>query len=705
MSSKTFSSKCLLSKAIVKADLKNNWPFAAASLIILFLNFISPLTSYYSPDRLPEYYYTRFMSYFSFSFFFALGFGIFLGIKLYAYLDKINSVSCMHGFPFTRRKLYFSHIFSGFLLTAIPAVLITILVICMSAGTNPMFSVKGAFSFLGTYMTYAFLGFGLSAFSMMICGNVVASGLFSVFIAAIPAALIGFFEYVCGNSFYGYVSSDLSLEILEFLYVHPTEIFPTDFITYLVIGLIFLVAGYFIYKIRPLENCEEVVAFTKMRAFFIFAVGLCAGMISYLFLCAVLGTDSLLTMLPLGIAGIIGANMFARKSVSLKGSGIYLLIFVIVVSGFAYALSKDFFGFETRIPEAEDVEYIDIESSGRDFYYYDVTYDELPDYKLYTNEEIEIVRALHAAYIADEDAVSSNSVYWSRNEIYSSNYIEFSYKLKNGTKVMRRYSRLSPENYEKYMMPFRDLEKVKYKNFGFIDDVTKEILEITVYDDRIMTPAVSFNRTDAQKLADALKEDILTLSTAQMTTEESALSLSVEFYAPLVDINGKRPNTFSEKVEYSQHTSVGINENFIHTISKLKALGYPVHDKEAFEKVEKISVLDTTPKEYNGDYYIYEDVAIYDYEYSSIGVTVEAEKYFDGVYGEKKYITERNDMWELYKLCGLGFENGITEADYPKIRRFLIQFIDSHGDIVYDAEFTVIVENLPENIAHYFRAG
>lgn len=705
MSSKTSSSKSIISKALVKADLKNNWPFAVAALIVLFLNFILVVNSgYYSPNRAPDYYYRRFMNNFTFSYLFAIGFGAFMGIKLFAYLDKSNSVSCMHGFPFTRRKLYLSHITSGFILTVIPAVIITALVFIISLQPESYFTTECALGFFGVYMIYAFIGFSISAFSMAVCGNLVASALFTIFIGAIPAALIGFFEYICNNCLYGYVSSEISIDILEFLYVFPNALFPTGFITYLVLGIIFLVCGYFVYKIRPLENCEEVVAFRKMRYFFIFAVGLCAGMISYLFLSQVLGTESLLTMLPLGIAGIIGANMFARKTVSLKGSAKYIIIYSVIVWLVSISISSDIFGFEKRVPKTDDVEYVEVDANGRNFYYYDGLYDVLPDYKLRTEQEIDIVRDLHTAYIGDEDIeYRSSSVNWSRNEIYSSNYIKITYKLKNGSTVMRSYNRLSNENYEKYMLPLKDLEKMKWSRYGFIDDVPKEILEITVYDDRISTPAVSFTRADAEKLAEALKKDILTLSTVQMTTQESALSLAVEFYAPYTDINGKRPETFNEKLERSNHINVGINENFVNTIEMLGPLGYPVHDKAGFEKVEKITIRDVTPKADSEGYY--DEYAVYDYEYSSIGVTVDVEKYPEKIYGEPKTVTDRNDMWEIYKMCGYGFEHGVTDADYPKLRHYLIQFYNYEGAICYDAEFSVIVENLPENIAGYFRAG
>lgn len=705
MSSKTSSSKCLVSKAIIKADIKNNWPFAVAALIVLILNTLVVLDSgYYIQNRDTAYYFRRFTNEFSFSYMFAVGYGVFMGAKLFAYLDKVNSVSCMHGFPFTRKKLYLSHIVSGFVLTAVPSAVITVLLAVIASFHKIYFTPVFALAFFVTFMIYAFIAFSVSCFAMMVCGNVVVSCLFSVFIAAIPAALIGFFEYICDMNLYGYISSEISFKILEFLYIFPTVILSWRYLVYLIGGILLLVCGYLVYKIRPLENCEEVVAFRKMRVFFIFAVGLCAGMISYLFFSSILNTESLLAMLPLGLAGIIGANMFARKTVSLKGSGIYLLIYLVIVSGLAFSFKNDIFGFETRVPKTDDVEYVEVDANGRNFYYYDGLYDVLPDYKLRTEQEIDIVRDLHTAYIGDEDIeYRSSSINWSRNEIYSSNYIKITYKLKNGSTVMRSYNRLSNENYEKYMLPLKDLEKMKWSRYGFIDDVPKEILEITVYDDRISTPAVSFTRADAEKLAEALKKDILTLSTVQMTTQESALSLAIEFYAPYTDINGKRPETFNEKLERSNHISVRINENFVNTIEMLGPLGYPVHDKAGFEKVEKITIRDVTPKADSEGYY--DEYAVYDYEYSSIGVTVDVEKYPEKIYGEPKTVTDRNDMWEIYKMCGYGFEHGVTDADYPKLRHYLIQFYNYEGAICYDAEFSVIVENLPENIAGYFRAG
>lgn len=716
MSLKTFLSEKLFSKALIKADIRNHWPWPVAAFVVLVFNFILML------DRgMPSENYTdaqifdRFMDMFSFAYIFALFYGLFMGIKLFMYLDKINSVSCMHGLPFSRRKLYLSHIASGAFLTLLPAAVMTVIMLLVGVPfERTYFLPECCLSFFTSYTVYSLIAFAIAVFAMTVCGNVLVSVLFSGFIAALPAALIGFFVYIGETSVYGYYVPDMVEDILYFLYVFPDKLFPAGFLTYLVGGILFLVAGYFIYKIRPLENCEEVVAFKKLRPLFVFAVGLVMGMISHMFLSGLVGmSGSLLTMLPLGIVGVVGAAMIARKSVRLKGTWVYTIIYVCLVVYASLSVKYDFLGYERRLPDADKIEYIETNVSGSNHYHYDnwLTYDKLPDYRLTTEEEIETARALHAAYIAQKNDSYGVVRNYLPNVVYDdNNHFTITYKLKNGATVKRNYHYLREESFEQYKLPLLNLYKVKAARWPVLDEVEKEIVSVTAYDDRISIPAVSYYGTNAERIIEALKYDLINNSYEDLYTTGGALSLRIEFYVPAtVKATGKRPATVAEKDEYTERFTVQLNKNYERTLDVLGIVGYEITNRENFEAVEKIVIRNARAHDrlVSGDY---EDLYYEDYYYET-GSPVRAEVYetkeFDGDYivGKSRYdatITDKDDMLEIYEYTGVGFEPGLNLSDIARAKYYRIYLFNFKNEIFYSQGFSVIPENLPAHLQQYF---
>ena len=133
MNLKTSSSEKLFSKAIIKADLKNHWGWPVIAGVLMLFNLFTLLDSSYlmsyfervDTDVRWTVMAEQLLNYYYFTFFVGIAFAILLGAKLFFYLDKVNSVSCMHGMPFTRKKLFFSHLASGTILILLPAAFIT----------------------------------------------------------------------------------------------------------------------------------------------------------------------------------------------------------------------------------------------------------------------------------------------------------------------------------------------------------------------------------------------------------------------------------------------------------------------------------------------------------------------------------------------------------------------------------------------------
>ncbi len=676
MNSKTSLSDRFVSKALIKADIRNNWMWSAVMTVILILNVLSLPKTYY-PVYYSSYYnhYDQFLSYCGFSFFAALLFGLFVGTRLFVYLDKPNSVSCMHGLPFSRAKLYLSRIASGSLLIAFPVVVAGVLMATMSLGND--FITPGCIaSFISIFFIYAFLSFAISAFAMTVCGNVVVSTLFSCTIAILPAALLMFVFGLCDSNIYGFTSDSGVLEkILEFLYVFPRQLFPWRFSVYLGFALIFFVGGYFVYRIRPLENCEEVVAFKKLHGLFIYAVGLVCGMVSYLFFMGVMGVESPVGMLPLGIIGVIVSTMIAKKSVNLRGTLKYIAVFTFAVGVVAAIFDLDLFGIEKRVPKVQDVAYVSLDNS---YYYYQddefVRYT-APDRQIEDSADIEKICALHRAYISDKKGSESYGTKYHTDDSFT-----FTYHLKNGTTLKRQYSYLSDENYEKYLIPVRNIDEYKEYTYELIDTTDKELLSVRINDDRIKEheKLLGGKSNEAKKLYDAVIKDMKRLSYEQLAST-GTLFIRFSYYIP-----GYYPSaptyalTSDDKDSYSTHDTVYINEHFTETLKVLNEIGISESYDEDLENISTVVADMTAGKDGVYKYKTYD---------TSNG---------DPVSGVR--ITDPEEIKEIYDLCRLGTKSYLTAAENENTYGVEFVFLNFANERVWSYYLEILPEALPASL-------
>ena len=156
MNSKTSLFERFFSKAVIKSDLRNHWPWPVAASVLLFFNLLGAINSGTYVNSLANY--SLFINRFFFSFFVSCVYGFLIGTKLFMYLDKMNSVSCIHGLPFSRKKLYLSHILSGFILFALPAVFITASMFILGVPfERTLFTPGNCAAFLGIYLIYSII--------------------------------------------------------------------------------------------------------------------------------------------------------------------------------------------------------------------------------------------------------------------------------------------------------------------------------------------------------------------------------------------------------------------------------------------------------------------------------------------------------------------------------------------------------------------
>ncbi len=693
MNSKT----SLFNFSLIRTSIRNLWAYPVFACIILLFEVLGAADRYVNPET---FGFSRFISAFPVTILFSLASGIGIAVYLFQYLNKTNTVSFMHGLPFSRKTLFFSNLLSGTILMAFPPAVMTVIMGLFAAfsGEQQFYTAMPhlILLLLAVYMIYSLLAFSISVFTMTCCGNLIVSLLFTATVILLPAGLLGYFEFVAQENLYGYETSDFLYNILGTLYIFPDDLFPAKFLIYVGATVLFLAAAFFVYKIRPLENSGEVVAFRKLRMLFILAVGLVCGMVSYLLFYAVIGGRSLLFMLPLGLVGIIIANMFARKTLGLKGSLMYAVIFVIaVLLGVAF-FQGDITGFETRVPDPEDVEYVDITTSGRGSYYY-TRYTEIgeavpvntPDYFVRDYESIKKITQLHASLTDEFDnAPHSDRLF--------SNYRRTSiiYKMKNGASIRRTYRYISYDNYRSYMLPVLDIHEIKCREYPLIDNIDKEILSVSVGDNREnRTKYFSGTDDEAKRIVAALKKDILQNTAFELSTN-SNIYVSLDFVVPMVYPDGASPKSKSEKEDVSFGQTIHIGENFTETISVLRDIGFEFENEAIIENLEKLNVyLINDYRMVMGD-----DIPIAQAaEHYEVYVTKEELQKLPQI-----TITDKEDVIKFYKMTTFGHFDVYSEYETHDLLSMDLEFVGGDGKVLVSAGLELPENRLDPSLVHYF---
>ena len=663
MNLKTSLSKGPVSGAILRSNLRTHWVWPCVMGILLCFNVLAVREFSIVGISTP-----KFLEWFYVSFIFGIIYAVMTAAKLFMYLDKSNSVSFMHGIPVSRLKLYGTDLLSGGIITMIPpiaaCILMLILQLCRASSCFRLYSIL---AFLGVYAVYTLIAFAITVFSMVFCGNVIVSLLLACGIGVLPAAVLFFSVYVLRLNLYGYMAGDGVERFVTALYILPAELLSARCLVYIIGGLVFLAAGYFVYALRPLENAGEVVAFRKLRMLFTIVVGIVLGMISYMFFVGIFEVKSVMWMLPLGLVGAIGANMIARKTVGLRGSGIHVAAYVLLTLLVSLSLSNDWFGYVHRVPELSDIKSVTFSTKN------------LAAVRLTDSEEISAVRALHTA-LTEQAGEEMRFDYANDNrdpEAYQYCDITLSYTLKSGLTVRRSYDYIKNTHYVHYMLPLLDSDSVKLATYGVLGEGITPV-QATIYDDRITTPAETYGAESTAKLIEALRRDVREHTANELCADNSALSIRFEFYDDNADDKYyDRGYSIDENGKRIYYSTVHYNENYRNLIAAIEELGYDIYNREQLDKADTLLI------------------RLYDYysiEYAD-GDAPATESY-DGTGGIIAEITDPERIRDYYIRCGFGWNNsGVGENG--AVLEFT--FLDTDAEFEEERILFIGSYNIPES--------
>lgn len=422
---------------LLKKNISRFAPGWGILLVMLFLVFpLSALRDVYYGDG--EYYLNdianagTLISAFS---------AIFFAAPIFRYLHNPRSAYMMHAFPMTRTCLFLTNLISGLLFFLVPALVIFLANLCVFG----LHSLDGGISMhlfwlIKWTMEYLFF-YGLAVFCMFLSGSQFISILSYVALNIVFVAIPWVFLQVFDAFVFGFDSSAPSwlmylcplaamLEKGQYLDLLPLAV-------YACIGLGLMVLSWWFYQKRHVERAGDAMVFPwaqhLFRLIFTFCVGLYFGM--------AFATAHEDYFLPLSIIGLFmgwfGSTMMLERTVKVfklkkvwLGYGIFVAILVVSVTAMRY----DVLSFQTRIPETEQIESVDVWTYD---YEYSVGLRGSDKITLTEQDQIELVRQVHRECLRyRENEVGDIRLFGHDN--YG---IHIEYKLKNGSTLRRSYPR------------------------------------------------------------------------------------------------------------------------------------------------------------------------------------------------------------------------------------------------------------------------
>ena len=426
--------------AIFKKDITRFMPLWALYTVFLLLVMLSTVTgvSYYSH---PARALNNSLSGLSFANFL---YGILSAQLLFGELFNSRLCNALHAMPVTRGARFGSHIFAGIAFAWIPNLLTSLLMI---PSLGHLWYT--AFLWLAVCNLQYLFFFGVAVFGAMCTGSRFAMVLVYGIVNFLALVIYWFVGTVYLPMMPGVELNESGLnlfcpmlQLLEendyfFLSVSPSkdyidsvnatfggfgESWPYLFII-AGVGVAALATALLMYRRRKMESAGDFIAVKWISPIFLVLYTLCAGAFLAIF-GSIFGGEGYLFFLCLGLViGVFTGKMLIDRTTRVFKKKNFLLagIFVVALLLSLIPVQGDWFGIVSYVPEAEDVEYVEVRGSNLNLQ------------KLSEQKDIELVCQIHGYAIENLDH---------ENELFCSGshrYFHIEYHLKNGRTVTRYY--------------------------------------------------------------------------------------------------------------------------------------------------------------------------------------------------------------------------------------------------------------------------
>lgn len=389
----------------------------------------------------------------------------------------------------TKKIVYKTNITTGMILSLMPIIITTILLVLLKlfAGMGDYITTKVLVNWTSLGIFASILFFTFTAIMSFITKNRFIQVLYTYGLLFIPVFMVYLLEIFMTKVIYGFPG--FSSGVIEFLNQVPSikvcQMFTTSYVgntlanslniwyafVYAIVTLIIIFIGY---KLLNIENQDKlkIVGSKIFKYIFIFIIG---AFLYVSFMYAISNSlISILVTVGLFLLVYIIKELATKKSIKalLNGKRYYIMSVVVVLA--IVLLSSDLFGYEKKVPELGDVEYVT----------YTVSYpNKIGEIELRSEENINELIEKHKNFVLEKNEIKNIT-----SDEYTKVYLQ--YKLKNGDYIIRSYDTVltmdepmfKTEEYikQKYAYMFDNKENIdilkiagKYNNRTFIFEANK----------------------------------------------------------------------------------------------------------------------------------------------------------------------------------------------------------------------------------------
>lgn len=427
---------------------------------------------------------------------------VLVSILLFKYTNEEKSSSFIHGLPISKRKLYITNILTGIVMYVIPFLVNLIIIILLNLGEMGKYiQFADIMKWFGICMLYNTIFFAFATFIGTFCASKISHGILTYILMYAPVGVLVLTSAITENILYGFkgLSSNFEeftklpfIKIIEDFremssyYLSQTIEFETStIIIYITSIIVMLVLGYFIYKKRKLEITKEFIAFKGIRSFIKYAATFLVNLLSYMYFYDVIGKHNIRTLLASFVITLIAyliIEMILKKTYKVFKSIIGFIIYAVVITITFVILNTGAFGYETRIPKAEDVEEVSFKVRNET-----INFKEKQNIENIINFQQKLV---------DE-----------KKKGYTEYTLE--YKLKDGRKITRKYD-INNSLYKEELNKILTSNEYYEEKIKQIEDVQK-IKRITInisYKEQYSTKTVRIKESDMSDFIENLIKDI-----------------------------------------------------------------------------------------------------------------------------------------------------------------------------------------------------
>ena len=414
------SGKSYFDLTLFKKTVTRWWPIWGSYLVIWF--FILPFSLFV--DGGVYMYYGDITDSLNIYIWFAALYAPICAMAVLSHLYWPRSANFYGALPVKRQGIFLTQYTAGLCFTIVPNLIIFLLTSLVCAGQGD-FNASCMFGWLGVTTVETFFFYSFAILCGMFAGHVLALPVFYGVFNCVVLIFSSLLEEVFREIYFGFAGfPEWIWEVIMWLtpgarflragwdsVVVPGRATPIKFMfstdgiwtlaVYSLVAVIMLAAAYGLYKFRRTESAGDVVAVARLRPVFKYGVAVCSGFfLGYV-------SDAVVGGLPIWIViwtvvGCFAAQMILDKSFRVFKKWHGALVAGIVVAAAMLVVTFDLTGFEKYVPDAGDVESVDV----RRFYSPFNTSDSADwgGFTVTDREDMEKFIALHKAILASRDA-------------------------------------------------------------------------------------------------------------------------------------------------------------------------------------------------------------------------------------------------------------------------------------------------------------